>query len=134
MSVKSLVLALVIIVGLGLPALPSQAAHHEEGPAAAIVLIVDAGGKVEEFMGFLKRAEALAKKLDAAGNRRVYMNSFGGPQSGSIIVSIEFENIEELAKSNRKLTASPEWRQLAADLAATGIRVISNSIIQEMMP
>ena len=59
---------------------------------------------------------------------------FSSALFGSIIVSIEFEYIEELAKSNRKLTASPEWRQLAADLAAAGIRVISNSIIQEMMP
>lgn len=133
MYIKSICIALVTALSLGLSSL-AQADHHEGARPATMVWIVDPGGKVADFMGFLDRADGIAKELGASGKRRAFMNTFAGQQSNLVIVSVEFASLVDLAESSSKISASPEWQKLGADISAAGIRLVSQSVMQELLP
>jgi hypothetical protein len=124
MRIGSLVLSIVVsaFVYSGV----ATADHHEmQAPAAGITFVLDPGGKPAETVKFAKRAEAIAKSLGTQGKQRMFNVAFGGPTSDHIIIVVEFPNMTALAENSAKMSASPEYQKLAAEIRAAGIRLLS---------
>ena len=107
--------------------------HHEmAAPAAGVTFVLDPGGQPAEVVRFAKRANAIAEELGAAGKQRIFSVAFGGPTSDHVVIVVEFPNMAALAASSSKMSASPEYQKLTAEIRAAGIRLISRSIMVEM--
>ena len=115
-------------------AAPAAADHHEGGPAVENVLIFDTGGQMQKFLGFAERAQEIRTRLGAAGTQRVWFASYGGPSPGAVIVTIEFPSLSAFAAAESKAAASAEWNQFVAEVAAAGIRIMSNAVLTDVTP
>ena len=62
------------------------------------------------------------------------LSTFSGSATGTPIVVLEYSDLATLAAAEMKTSASEEWAAFLADVAAAGIRVMSNSISLEITP
>lgn len=65
------------------------------------------------------------------GKPRFWISAIAGPDSGNVIITVEYPNMVAYAQSTTKVQASPEYQQFIADANATSIKQISNSILVE---
>jgi ribosomal protein S5 len=102
-------------------------------PAHVIeVITIDTGGNMQKFMELSKRAAEIAKQVHAGGTVRYYMTTWAGDGAGRVVVTIEHQSLAALAQSEATLNASPEFRKWQADVAASGIKELSSSLVTEL--
>ena len=106
----------------------------QEAPKVINVLSVDTGGDTAAFLEFTKRAKAIGDQHGGTGNQRVWLSSFAGPNTGTVVVAVEYPSAVSMAQSQAKVNSSPEWQKFVADFQASGMRVISNSVSVEITP
>ena len=106
----------------------------QEAPKVINVLSVDTGGDTAAFLEFTKRAKAIAEQYGGTGNQRVWQSSFAGPNTGTVVVAIEYPSMVSMAQTQAKVNSSPEWQKFIADFQATEMRVVSNSVSVEITP
>ena len=102
-----------------------------EGPAVTEVFVFDVGPNLPKFLALSKRADAIAQKYGSTGKARSWMTTYAGPNTGNVIVTVEYPSLVSLAQSRAKVDPSPEWRQLVTD-AQMSIKLVSNSIVMEV--
>lgn len=123
--------ALAVALSLGLSA--GQAAAQEP-PKVINILVFDTGGQNDEFLEFAKRAMTLTKQLGSTGMQRVWTSTLAGPNTGTMVVAVEYPSFVSMAESQAKVGSSPEWQQFIDDFAAAGMRVTSSSVSVEVTP
>lgn len=124
---------LMMVTMLALLAAAAPAASPPNaGPAVSEVLVFDVGGNLEKFMALSKRADSIAQKSGSSGKARTWISAYAGPNSGSVVVVVEYPSMVALAESTTKMRATPEWRQLVADAQSSSIKVVSDSIVVEL--
>ncbi len=112
---------------------PEQA-MAQEGPAVIQVIQIDIAGNMARFQELSAQADAVNQKYDSTGERRIFLSTLSGPNTGSVFVVIEYPNFVSMAESVSKINASPEWAQFVADFQAAGMRVVSNSVSVDISP
>jgi hypothetical protein len=79
-----------------------------------------------------KRVAAIATKIQDPGHARYWLSTWGGPDSGHVIIAIEYPSLVSLAESEAKMNASPEFAKWLVDVQASGIKQLSNSVVTEL--
>jgi hypothetical protein len=127
----SLLIGLVLVLTFVLA--PNDAVA-QEAPRVLTVVFLDIAGDVPKFQEFFTRGDAIAKKYDSTGTVRVWLATFAGPNTGTVIVVTEYPSQVSMAQSLAKVVPSAEWQQLGAEFAAAGMRVTSNAVNVEITP
>jgi hypothetical protein len=122
---KQLVSAFVAAVGFVLLSGRAFAAD----PAVARVLIVEA----PDLSAYLKEVAVinnLQKKNGITTTIRVWRAKYAGPNSGSIVVAVEYPNLAMLAKADAATRSNAE---IAAEVKKIGglRKIISDSVYEE---
>lgn len=81
----------------------------------------------------LTDGQALWKRKGSAAQFRVWQATFAGEDVGTVIVSVEYPNMEALAKDMALLRSDPELTAWLAGLAKMR-KVLSDSLYEEMKP
>jgi hypothetical protein len=102
-----------------------------EGPAVTEVLVFDVGPNLPKFLELSKRANTIAQKYGGTGKARTWIASYSGPNTGNVIVTVEYPSLVSLAQSRAKINASPEWQQLVADAQAS-VKLVASSVVEEI--
>ena len=127
--VVSFIVAAMTAVSSAAPAAPPAGPPH-----VTEVVVLDVGANMQKFIELSKRVDAIAAKNHAPGHARYWMSTWGGPDSGHVIIAIEYPSLASLADSIAKMNASPEFAKWLADVQASGIKQLSNSVVTELQP
>ena len=104
-------------------------------PHVSNVLMFEVGGYLEKFLEIGRRANAINEKLDSPGKARVWTNYFGAAQGGrTAIVVIEYPSLVAMAQFMARQDTSADWLKLRAEAEASGIKLLSNSVVTELIP
>ena len=109
-----------------------SAADAPAPPHVTEVIVVDVGGNMQKFEELAKRVDGITKQLHAGGTVRYFVATWAGEGSGRVIVTIEHPSLAALEQSGQKMSASPEFRKWQADAQASGIKVVSESLVTEL--
>jgi hypothetical protein len=96
------------------------------------VIVFDVGANMAKFLELTKRAAEIAQKNGDTGKARYWASAHAGPNSGAVIVTVEYPSLVSFAQSETRMQASPEWQKLVADAQATSIKPVSDSIVVEI--
>ena len=117
---------LVIFFSLLLVSLPSLAA--DDPPHVLQVLVIDTNGDNDKYMELFTKFTAVYKKHGSTGERRLWVNTFAGPNTGTVVTTIEYPSLASLVESNTKVFASEDYQEVIAEFTAAGMSASSNSI------
>jgi hypothetical protein len=131
MKTQSMLTATLLVLASAI--LPA-ASPSPDGPTVQEVLVFDVGPNMNKFIEITKRARAIAEKYGSTGKPRFWMSAYSGPNTGRVIVTVEYPSLVALAQSAAKVRQSPEWQQLLADTQASSIEMVSDSIAVELNP
>ncbi len=109
-------------------------ASAQEAPKVINVISVDTGGDTDKFLALAKRAREIAEKNGGTGNQRVWLSTLAGPNTGTVIVAVEYPSMVSMAQTQAKVNATPEWQAFIDDFQKSGMRVVSNSVSVEITP
>ena len=120
-SVLLCALGLMLIAGM-----PAQAAE----PTALRILVVQPSD-LKAYLHELDIAQGMIKKAGMSTRLRAWQAQFAGTEAGTVIVSLEFANLGELARYYEMTRTNAE---LAAELAKIVAlrKVVSDSLYQEL--
>ena len=110
----------------------SSAAPAAGPPHVTQVVVLDVGANMQKFIELSKRVAAIATKIQDPGHARYWLSTWGGPDSGHVIIAIEYPSLVSLAESEAKMNASPEFAKWLVDVQASGIKQLSNSVVTEL--
>ena len=122
MRMKSLAGALVVCL------LGAAAAE----PATLRVVVVQPTD-VDAYVKAIEQGRALLKSKGSQGTMRVWRARFAGPDAGAVVVSIEFPNLEALAKDDARFATDPELKSWLQGLDKLR-KIVSDSVYNELTP
>ncbi len=125
LKVASGILGLTMLLG------SSTAVFGAEAPVLRVVVLEtsDADAYVES----IERGKAILKRLDSSGVLRVWRARFAGPDSGNVMVSIEYPSMAAFAKDDSKIAADSEYQVWLRGLDKLR-KVVSDSLYGELKP
>ena len=92
-----------------------------------VVQTDDVAGYVEQ----IEQGKALLNKAGSPAMLRVWRASFAGPETGSVVVSLEYESLQALAADMAKLADNAEFQTWLKGLDKIR-KVLSDSIYREL--
>jgi hypothetical protein len=118
-----LLCALGLMLAAGLPARAAE-------PTALRVLVVQPTD-LKAYLHELDVAQGIIRKAGLSTKLRAWQAQFAGTEAGTVIVSLEFANLSELAHYYELARGNAD---MAAELAkiATLRKVVSDSLYQEL--
>ncbi len=126
---SALVLALTVLASGA--AEPAAAAHHE---AVVQVVTVDImPGKLGQYRQEVKKLVAVMKRLGSSGTVRMWSAAVAGPDTGNVLVGLEYPNSATWAADSAKLASDTEWQKIVSGLDELRT-VASNSVWREVSP
>jgi len=116
--------------------LASTTAQAQEPPPPHVtnVIVLETSGDLGKLADIVKRARMIGEKYGSTGKARVWMTTLAGPNTGNVVVAVEYPSLVSMAESLSKVNASPDWTRLVADAQAAGIKPVSNSVVVEITP
>jgi hypothetical protein len=127
--IKSSVVLALLSLALVLPA--SARALGDDATVLRIVVVET--DDVNAYIKEIERGKAIRKGLGGGGEVRVWRARFAGPQTGAVVVSIEYPSLTALAEDEAKLMANAEYRTWLEGLDKIR-KVVSDSIYNELGP
>jgi hypothetical protein len=127
--VKVFVSITALFMAFALPGFVSA----QEAPAVIQVVAVDVDPASQTaYLERLSKAQAIFKRLGLPA-LRVWFSSLSGPNTGSIVIAVEYTDDVTRAQGGAKLAADAEWRKWIAEMQQWGKSdVTSNSLLVEM--
>jgi len=98
--------------------------------AGTLRVIVVETQDVGAYVKALHDADALRKKKGFTGQIRVWRATYAGDDAGAVVVSIEYPNLEALAKDNAMMQSDAEMRTWLQGLDKLR-KIVSDSIYEE---
>ncbi|HTT03400.1 MAG TPA: hypothetical protein VMG11_15075 [Steroidobacteraceae bacterium] len=129
MKAKTILAASVMIAAATAISAADQA---PAAPHVTEVITVDVGANMQKFRDMSRRIDGILKGLQFAGKVRYYETTWAGTSAGHVIVTVEYPSLVILAQSVAKLNASPDFQKWEGDMQASGIKVLSESLITEL--
>jgi hypothetical protein len=126
---KVLLSVTAILLAFGMP----QFASAQEAPAVIQVVAIDVDpGEQGAYLERLSKAQAIFKRLGLP-TFRVWLSSLSGPNTGTIVIAVEYSDDVTRAQNGAKLAADPEWQAWIDGMQKWGKSdVTSNSLLVEM--
>ena len=88
---------------------------------------------VEGYVDQIDRGLDIMKRIGSTGEVRVMRATFAGPNTGTVVVTVEFDDIAAMAADTAKLAGSKEYQNWLKGL--DDFRVIaSDSLYTEITP
>jgi hypothetical protein len=112
----------------------SSAAPPAGPPHVSNVVVLDVGANMQKFIDLSHRMDALTAKLQSTGKARFWDTTWAGSNAGHLVVVVEYPSLASMAASQEKMMASPEYAKWIADAEASGIKVVSQSLLTEVHP
>jgi len=101
--------------------------------ATALRVVVVEVSDVAAYVKALETGKALLKKKGSPAQLRSWLARYAGSDAGSVIVSVEYPNIEALAKDETLMSSDADMIAWLASLGKLR-KVVSDSIYQELKP
>ena len=101
--------------------------------AATLRVIVVEAPDVGAYVKALEDGKALRKRKGSVGEIRVWRATYAGDDAGTVVVSIEYPNLEALAKDNALFQSDAEMRAWLQGLDKIR-KIVSDSIYEESKP
>ena len=111
----------------------SSAAPPAAAPRVTEVYVLDVGDNMGKFIELSKRVNALVKKIGSQGTTHYWINTWAGANAGKVVVTVEFPSLLALAQDEEKYRNDPEFQKWQADAMSSGVKVLSQSIVTELM-
>lgn len=103
-------------------------------PAAGAVVmrvVVVETADAAAYAGEINKGQAMLKRLKSDAILRVWRARFAGPDTGKIIVSVEYADLATLAKDEARAMADPEYKAWLDGLSRIR-KVVSDSTYDEL--
>ena len=97
------------------------------------VVVVETSDIAAYSKAVLTDGQALLKKKGSQGQLRMWVGTFAGPNAGSVIVSVEYPNLEALAKETALMRGDADLRAWLEGLGKIR-KIVSDSIYEEVKP
>jgi len=115
-------------IGTGL-ARSATAAHHE--PVIQVVTVQVEPGQLEKYRGEVKKLVGVMERLGSKGTIRMWQTTAGGPDTGNMLVGVEYPDAAAWAADSAKLADDAEWQKIMSGLPAMRT-VVSTSIWRDV--
>jgi hypothetical protein len=126
-------IALVLVASFMVEAVTTvSSAAPPPAPRVTQVIVLDVGAHMQKFLEFARRMDAIQTKYQSAGKARVWQSTWAGSEAGRVIVTVEYPSLRSLAESDDKTRGAPELATLIGELDASGIKVLSDSLVTEV--
>ncbi len=107
----------------------SSAAFAQKTTVKRVVVVKT--NDVAAYVQMVAKADAIEKKLGLTIHTTIWQATFAGPDSGTVIATLDFPDMQTLADDYTKLNADPDYQAWLADL--NKIRtIVSDSIYKEL--
>lgn len=110
---------------------PAAAAHHEM--VVQVVTVDVEPGKLETYRGEVKKLISVMKRLGSSGTVRMWNAAVAGPDTGNVLVGLEYPNAAAWAADSTQLAGDSEWQKIVSGLDELRT-VVSNSVWREVSP
>lgn len=118
--------ALALALSLAVSAPQSAAAAHDDAVIQVIAVSVKPG-KLEKYRKKVKKLVGIQERLGTTGTLRMWQATVGGPDTGTVLVAIEYPSSAAWAADSAKVQADPEWRKIISRLDR--IRTLEGSAV-----
>ena len=125
-SVSAILGGLAFVLALGL-AEPVEA----QVVGQAVAVSVD---DQDRYLAVIKELKALQAKLTPDASMRVWRATIAGEQSGMLYIVVEHPSLAAYAANTAKIQADPAWQKLIQKAAATGRKLTSQSLMEDVTP
>jgi hypothetical protein len=121
-------LGLAVALGLAAAAQPAVAA-----PVAQVVSVKVNAGMLDQYLQETQKLQGVLTRLGSRGTMRVWNTTAGGPDTGTILVAVEYPDMAAWAADSPRIQADAEWKKLVAGLA-TVRTLLGTSIWRDISP
>jgi hypothetical protein len=126
-------------VALALPLLLDPRPAAAGGPTSAAIaaaptvvrVIVVQTDNLDAYLKELERGRALLKRLEIPEEIRVFQARFAGPETGAVVVTVEFPSMAALAEAESKTAADAEYQTWLKGLDKLR-KIVSDSLYNEL--
>ncbi len=126
-------LGIGLVLALGLMAVsPGEALADSPGVLQAVV--INTNGKDDALLAEAKKNEKIFERLGIQARRRYPRATLAGPQTGAMIVSIDYPSLTAFAEAQAKLAEDTEWQEYIERVTGSGMTVESNSMYRDVTP
>ena len=123
---SSTLVALVVVLGMMLGM--SQAAHAQKSTVLRVVRIQT--DDIAVYMKGLDQGKSIMNKLGLTQNLRVWRAQFAGPETGNVVVAIEYPDMAAFAAAEAKTSADPEYQEWLRSMMKVR-KIVSDSTYRE---
>jgi len=107
----------------------SSAAFAQKTAVQRVVVIKT--DNVAAYVQLIEQGKEIQKKLGITITTRIWQATFAGPNAGTVVVTIEFPDLNALAQDDTKLNADSEYQAWLKDLGKVRT-IVSDSIYKEL--
>jgi hypothetical protein len=90
-------------------------------------------GKLEKYRQEIKKLTAVLARVESSGKMRMWQATAAGPDTGAVLVGLEYPNAAAWAEDSSKIQGDAEWQKIVAGLG--DLRTVEgNSIWRDVSP
>lgn len=123
----ALALALVSLGAIAAP--PAIAAHHE--PVTQVVTVDVKPGQLEKYRQEVEKLMGVMERLGSKATLRMWQTTAGGPDTGNVLVGVEYPDAGSWAADGETLANDAEWQEITSGLDALRT-VVSTSLWRDV--
>ena len=102
-------------------------------PRVTEVIVLDVGSHLQKLIEISRKFDALSVKYHDAGKVRIWQSSLAGSDTARVVVTIEYPSLLSYAQSDDRTRAgAAEYAPVLAELDASGIKILSDSLAPEV--
>lgn len=105
-------------------------------PVAVVIVLQPPDGSPATFAKLtasLAKARTIAAKLGNPGKARLYAPSFGGTDVNTCVIVVEYPSLLAMAEAEPKMAASAEWQAMVGEIMGGGFKLVSQSLVTEVV-
>jgi hypothetical protein len=120
----------VLLAGLALVLMSARVLAAD--PVVLRVIVVETAD-VSAYTHEISTLGAISKKIGSPVTLRVFRARFAGPNTGTVVVSVEYANLSALAKNDELMRSNADLVAQMKKIAAIR-KIVSDSIYEEQTP
>jgi hypothetical protein len=127
--VRTLILTLLVVVSLFL----SSGVAWASDRVLQVINVSIAPEHVDEYVVQIERLLGVQERLRTDGKMRMWRSTIPASGAVTVIVSIEYDDLNAFATNYTRLQADPEWQEIMKGLPAIR-KLLSSSLYTEITP
>jgi hypothetical protein len=125
-------LGLTMLLGVAVAA-PGNSLAADPPPISHVVTI-DTNGKTDMLLAEAKKNEKIFERLGIQARRRYMQATLAGPNTGTLIVVIEYPSLSAMAAAQEKLGNDAEWQKYIDKIRDAEMTIENMSVWAEITP